>query len=58
MKIIITVNEDNAAFEDSKETTRILKRFAAQFDDFRRGDRSRLMDVNGNAVGTVEIFED
>lgn len=58
MKIIITLSTDNAAFEDDCEVSRILRELARNWEDYRNGNRSKLMDINGNAVGTVDIEEE
>lgn len=58
MKIEIEISEDNAAFSDNpNELRRILRAFADRFADYRSGNRSRLMDYNGNAVGVVTVTE-
>ena len=58
MKIEIEISEDNAAFADNPgELRRILRTFADRFADYRAGNRSRLMDSNGNAVGKVTVTE-
>ena len=59
MKIVITIDESNAAFEGNgaEETRRILGKFVKDFPAYYRGDKENLIDINGNAVGTVEITE-
>jgi len=59
MKIVITIDESNAAFEGNgaEETRRILSKFVEDFPAYYRGDKETLRDINGNAVGTVEITE-
>ncbi len=61
MKITITINTDNAAFEDyglESEVARILKRYASELEDglinVSVGPRN-LHDINGNAAGKVTI---
>lgn len=59
MQITITINTDNAAFEDNTETkvARILADFARKLADglTNIGITTRLLDINGNTVGAVEI---
>lgn len=57
--ITITINTGNAAFSDDPgaETARILRALADKFEAGRGGDVSKLMDANGNKVGTVSISE-
>lgn len=58
MKMVITLDLDNAAFEDSYEARRVLEQFARNVEDYITGPRSKLMDLNGNSCGTVEIIKD
>lgn len=60
MKLTITINCDNAAFEpdedgavDSNEVARILRKAAERWDDFYLEPASSgiLHDANGNRVG-------
>lgn len=61
MKVTITIDCDNAAFEDGagREVVRILKRLIKRIEE----DGSAvddwfgvaLMDVNGNKVGKMEV---
>jgi len=55
-QIIITINTDNAAFEDEDEAPRILRELSKNLNisDFP----TVLRDVNGNIVGSVEYVED
>lgn len=55
-KIIITIDTVNAAFDDepASEIARILRVIAKQFEDC--GEPSRIIDGNGNRVGTVQII--
>jgi len=51
--ITITINTDNAAFEDNgtgDETARLLKAIAAKLEDtdIFPGDVNRIIDINGN----------
>jgi hypothetical protein len=58
MSIInITINTDNAAFEDGDELPRILRRLADTIghEDLTTFDGWSLRDVNGNKVGTVRV---
>ena len=61
MTITITINTDNAVFEDDPEheVGRILEGYA---EDLVRGDTTlrprRLYDANGNTVGAITITED
>lgn len=49
MQLTITVNLDNAAFEDNPEEE--LKRVLAQVTGFSDGLTRTLRDSNGNTVG-------
>jgi hypothetical protein len=51
MKVVITINTDNAAFDDPGELPRII-RVAADLVTRNRLDRP-LLDVNGNTVGHI-----
>jgi len=55
-KIIITINTDNAAFDDEDELRRILKELSERIEisDFP----TMLRDINGNYVGSIEYVED
>lgn len=59
MKIMIDIATENAAFADGNkrhEVTRILRKFVDQFENDRV--KSKLYDVNGNAVGEVLVDGD
>lgn len=56
-KIIITIKTGNAAFEafeglEHYEVARILRRLADKLENGSKPER--LLDINGNNVGTVE----
>jgi hypothetical protein len=54
MTLTITINTDNAAFEDDMrgELARILRKLAK---DFEQGNNpTTIRDINGNTVGTVK----
>ena len=55
--ITITIQADNAAFEDNPggEVARILCRVAAEFEWGQ--ERPTIKDANGNTVGRVEIVD-
>ncbi len=61
MNIRITLNTENAAFEDSpdSEVARILHKLADWFETdpagILDGDRVPLFDVNGNKVGLAIV---
>lgn len=55
MKIHIELTDDNAAFESGHEIERILRKLSDNIGEYILGKRSKLMDINGNTVGTVEI---
>lgn len=59
MTITIKLETDNAAFEDGsgREVARILRKLAVkiQDDDLEALTGGKLMDVNGNSVGTWEV---
>jgi len=60
MKIKITIETENAAFEDygkGPEAARILRQLAEDIDFsdmLAAGDVRRLRDANGNTCGTFE----
>ena len=60
MKFTITINMDNAAFEDGNagpECARILRDLADECDtcDMQPGPVLSLRDVNGNTVGEAVV---
>lgn len=58
MTFTLTINMDNAAFEGNPghELKRILERLARRsWDIDGRVDGAKLMDVNGNSVGSWEV---
>ena len=63
MQLTITINLDNAAFEDPKELGRILRGAAAIVDiadircELAPGLESALLDSNGNSAGKMEITD-
>lgn len=65
MIIKIEICTDNAAFENepSIETARILRKLADKLENFgvyrlkEDGDEIRLIDINGNMVGTCTATE-
>jgi len=50
MELTITINMDNAAFEDPDEVRRILKTIDGNHDQV-------LFDINGNKVGSVGLTD-
>lgn len=52
----IEIKTDNAAFEDDPgyEVARILRKLADRVES-EGLDQVRLMDINGNCVGSVEV---
>lgn len=57
MKITITIQTGNAAFEDGNsgsEVARILRKYADRIEH-DEPDRCNLLDVNGNTVGQVKV---
>ena len=60
MNITITLNTDNAAFEDDPgaEVARILRRLANDLALQCQDGTTNLRDVNGNKVGICEIVDD
>lgn len=68
MTITITINTDNAAFEDDNEAAkqegsmfevgRILEQLAGRFTAGSWPMGGPILDINGNTVGKVEIAED
>jgi len=59
-KIIITIDTDNAAFDDEDEAPRILRRILKELSErIEISDfPTMLRDINGNYVGSVEYVED
>jgi hypothetical protein len=57
--IRIEIETDNAAFADGlgKEVGRILTKLAGDFRVYGEPRSSKLMDFNGNTVGTVEVID-
>jgi hypothetical protein len=52
----LTIETDNAAFEDDGELARILRRLADKVDAVPAGwDHGNVMDTNGNNVGEWEM---
>lgn len=54
----ITIDLDNAAFADGgSEVSRILRKLAGRIDTYGTEymDGKNLLDVNGNACGTVAL---
>ena len=58
--IIITINTDNAAFEDDEEVevARILRNLANRIEMAGCRAQGPLRDINGNIVGEFIIKED
>ena len=54
MKITITMKTGNAAFQNLDNVATALRELARQIDAGQRP--SKVMDVNGNVVGTVKII--
>jgi len=59
MKLVITINMDNAAFEDAgSEAARILRELAFELEscaELSNGTNVSLHDANGNKVGMAEV---
>lgn len=62
MKLTITIQMDNAAFEDSNagpEVARILRNLADDMDEggslTSPGAHATLRDINGNTVGKAKV---
>ena len=58
MTITITINCDNASFEDagiSTEAGRILRKLAKDLEGGVLGEHENLFDYNGNRVGQMEV---
>lgn len=54
MKFKAEIKMDNAAFEDSEELSRILKKIAKEVTEQKK---RFVNDYNGNLVGSWEIVE-
>lgn len=60
-QVTITINADNAAFEDDNkwpEVGRILQQLADNLKDGETPQTPDLRDINGNKVGTFAYTED
>lgn len=58
MKAELTINMDNAAFENPSELARILRELADKIESnegVSSGDKLVARDINGNTVGTLTI---
>ena len=55
-KIKITINTDNAAFEDYDEVPRILGELAKKVIE-KASYELTVLDINGNVVGKMEVEE-
>lgn len=57
MKITITIDTNNAAFEDNTEAevARILKKIVEKIANGEDVDGKKTIDFNGNVVGQVSI---
>jgi hypothetical protein len=53
----MTVNMDNAAFEDNNELVRILRLVADKVEKLKTYPFT-LFDVNDNRVGSADVIED
>ena len=56
--ITVTIKTENEAFQDGNgadECARILRLLAEQIDVHGRRGTWKLMDVNGNTVGSVSV---
>lgn len=51
----LTIETDNAAFTDdaAREVARILRQLAKKLEDGK--DSGKVMDLNGNSVGSFEL---
>lgn len=59
-KLVITINLENDAFGDTfydarHEVKRLLGWIGYKWDKLSSEERLKLMDINGNSVGMVEI---
>ncbi len=58
MEFKLTITCDNAAFEESSpgaEVARIIKAQLEEIESMSYNEPTRLRDINGNTVGTVEF---
>lgn len=53
-KVVITIETDNAAFEDAfeYEVAKVLAQVPQKLDE----DGAKLRDTNGNTVGEVRVY--
>lgn len=64
MRLVIKINMENAAFEGADCVPEVVRILGVAADKVRRGqvsmtipDSSKLLDVNGNSVGSVSTEE-
>lgn len=56
MRFTLTIDCDNAAFEDNpRELSRIIDFAAQRSEEMQPGDIVPLRDYNGNNVGSMEL---
>lgn len=55
MKLVITIDLDNAAMGSRLEVKRLLMKVAENYHGRSSQDDGKLMDVNGNTVGGWEV---
>ena len=54
--ITIKINTENAAFENKgMELKRIFEKLAYQAENGELYDGKKIMDINGNSIGYIEI---
>jgi len=56
--ITIKIKTSNAAFEGENmgiEVARILRRLAVEFEIFDPENETKLLDINGNTVGSCKV---
>ena len=58
-KITLEIRTENAAFDNEPgiEIARILRQIAGRFEVLGDDSSGRIVDINGNKVGYVNIYE-
>jgi len=56
MRFELKINMNNAAFDDSQELPRILRKVAKQISEGPEYEIWTLLDVNGNTVGNARYI--
>lgn len=58
MKLVITIDTGNDAMQTDDDVAQVLKDLARRVKERGMDNVSKVMDRNGNKVGTVETYDD